>query len=256
MELYRLSGIHLNYSNKFQECEGQKYIKFGIQCTFICRKPNYWQPSSELYGFTSPFCGPICESDYPNSCCPGDSKCQLHQGCIGKCKFIKCDFPGCNPCLSHMEVCGFCYDIDSLECHYHDFCKCGNRKWKDKDLCSFCEYTNSDEFYEGLFGNIPQEIFLYILDGMSQDHEKHSKQCNFQNPYMFLKDENSKLPKLDHDDFYNDLEEMDEFIELTEYIFSDYLNIDKVTEEYGSFEDEFYFSTKGGRKFKRSLNAY
>lgn len=260
-----VSKLHFDYSGKFTKLsEGRKkYIELGLQCTFQCRKPNF-RHMKRQHGTNFPYCGPLCESDYRSSFCPGDIKCKLHQGCNGDCHFIKCDYLGCNPCLSHMEVCGFCYDIEKLECYFHDSCECGSMKLRKKDVCSFCEYRNSSQFPKGMFGKLPEEMVLCIADKLLNSNikdnasadNKSNKPIMCKNPYWYLKNDDDLIPRSNYSDYYKKLEEIDDFLDYTQFISSEYLDLDDVTEAYGTFEDEFYFSKKGGRKFKRTLHAY
>lgn len=129
------------------------------RCPFKCELPmlscvGYFTKS------TTGHAGNMCRARTVNHC-QKSLKCNLHNRCEGRCKYIRCSFPGCDHCFSHINVCGYCHPENDQKCLLHDICYCGTPKKRDFPRCGACAFDICvDEFMKNF--SLPIEILQHI----------------------------------------------------------------------------------------------
>ena len=113
-------------------------------CTFQCALPPF---SFDDEGYGGPYChdvGDPLRGIEGKGHCRHNHGCEFHTGCVDRfqpCRFVQCTYPGCNPCLSHMDLCAFCHKGEELLCRFHRDCECGTPILLKDKMCANCAFV-------------------------------------------------------------------------------------------------------------------
>lgn len=160
-----------------------KYEKNGVECPNECIPTlgfKYCETHNCAYRCGLPLLsdtlqghpGNTCKAKYSNRC-RNYIDCDMHNACKEECNYIRCFFPGCNPCLSHCNICSYCHHVNFTLCLLHDKCKCGSPKKIQNPCCGACSLEICANDFLRFF---PLEILTYIftfVKSETQNHDSH-----------------------------------------------------------------------------------